>query len=74
MEVNYEKAKKLGRKFIAIFSDDDEFVPFEENSKLYKEKLGSEIILEHDKGHFDDDRGIKELPSDLSAILEIAGE
>lgn len=74
VEVNYEKAKKLGRKFVTIFSDDDEYVPFEENSKVYKEKLESEIILEHGRGHFDDDSGIKELPSALSAILEIAGK
>jgi len=74
VEVDYGKAKKLGKKFIAIFSDDDEFVPFEENSKFYKEKLGAEIILEHNKGHFDDDKGIKELPVALSAMLEIAGE
>ena len=73
VEVNYEKAKKLGGKFVSIFSDNDEFVPFEENSGVYKEKLGAKIILEHGKGHFDDDSGVKELPSALSAILEIAG-
>ncbi|MCR4275610.1 MAG: alpha/beta hydrolase [Candidatus Wolfebacteria bacterium] len=72
--IDYEKVKKIGRKFVAIFSDDDEYVPFEENSKTYKEKLGSEIILEHGKGHFSDDAGIKELPSALNSILEIANK
>jgi len=72
VEVNYEKTKKLGGKFVAIFSDNDEFVPFEENSKIYKKKLGAKIVLEHGKGHFDDDREIKELPSVLSAILGIS--
>ena len=72
MDVDYGKVKNLGGKFVAIFSDNDEFVPFEENSKIYKEKLGAKIVLEHGKGHFDDDREIKELLSALSAIIEIA--
>ncbi len=70
--IDYEKVKKIGRKFVAIFSDDDEYVPFEENSKTYKEKLGAEIILEHGKGHFGGDSEIKELPSALNSILEIS--
>ena len=41
---------------------------------LTKKPLWAKIIVEHQKGHFSGDDGIKELPSALEALLEIAGE
>ena len=35
-------------------------------------KVGAEIIVEHNKGHFSGSDGIKELPSLLDAVLKIA--
>lgn len=52
---------------IAIFSDNDPFVPLSEK-EIFVEKLGAEIIVEHNKGHFDLESGISELPSLLVAI------
>ncbi|MBI2643900.1 MAG: serine hydrolase family protein [Candidatus Wildermuthbacteria bacterium] len=72
MPIDWDRVKKVGNKFVAIFSDDDPFVALEENKATYEEKLGAKIIVEHNKGHFSDDAGVKELPSALAALLEIA--
>ncbi len=69
--INWEKVKKRTNKFVGIFSDNDPLVPFAD-SKIFKEKLGAEIIVEHNKGHFSGSDGIKELPSALEAILKIS--
>ncbi|MCH9029045.1 MAG: alpha/beta hydrolase [Bacteroidetes bacterium] len=69
--INFEKIKNTTKNFIAIFSDDDEYVP-PENQTTYKKELGAKIIVEHNKGHFGGDSGIKELPSALDAVLGIA--
>ncbi|MBI2547666.1 MAG: serine hydrolase family protein [Candidatus Aenigmarchaeota archaeon] len=55
-------------KSVAIFSDNDPFVPLD-NQDDFRKRLGSEIIVEHKKGHFDE---ILELPSALEAVLKIS--
>ena len=72
LKLAFEKIKKTSNKFIAIFSNNDEYVPFEENSRTYKEKLGAKIITETKKGHFGGEDNITELPSVLNALLEIS--
>lgn len=71
--VNFNKIKERANKIIAIFSDDDPDVDLE-NKELFEKHLGAKTIIEHKKGHFSDDAGVKELPSVLEAILKIAGE
>jgi len=53
---------------VAIFSDNDPFV-LPENQKSWKEKVGAEIIVEHNKGHFTESDGVVSLPSALEAVL-----
>ena len=57
-------------KSIAIFSDDDPWVPLD-NRDDFRDKLGSEIIIEHKQHHFSND--YKEVPIILQKVLEIAG-
>lgn len=68
-----KKIRQAVGRAIAIFSDNDPFV-VAENQKSWKELIGAKIILEHQRGHFSGDDNIKELPSVLEAVLEIAGE
>ncbi len=63
-----EKIKRTINQAVAIFSDNDPFV-LPENQKSWKEKVGAEIIVEHNKGHFSGSDGIKELPSARDAVL-----
>ena len=60
-------------KFIAIHSDNDPYVSLHYGD-LFKEKLGAEVIIEHNKKHFSGDEGITELPIVLNSILKIANE
>ncbi len=66
---DFEKIRNHSNNYVAIFSDDDPEVPFEENKNTYEAELGAKIILEHNKGHFTADEGVTELPSALNAIL-----
>jgi len=68
----FDKIRKTTKKFVAIFSDNDEFVPLEKNIETYRDKLGAKIIMEKGKGHFSDDDGVKELPIVLNKLLEMS--
>jgi len=71
--INWHGVKSHSNKFIGIFSDNDPLVPISD-AKIFESKLGAKIIIEHKKEHFSGSSGIKELPSALEAVLEIAGE
>ena len=49
--VDFKKARSHLSKSVAIFSDNDPFVPLD-NHDDFRDKLGSEIIIQHAKGHF----------------------
>lgn len=69
--LNDEKIRKAVNKAIAIFSDNDPFV-LPENQTSWKERVGAQIIVEHNKGHFnEEDPAVYELPSVLEAILKM---
>lgn len=69
--INFEKIKSHINKSIAIFSDNDPYVPLD-NQDDFRDKLGSKIIIEHQKGHFSGPtNGITELPIVLESILSI---
>ncbi|HEY4478931.1 MAG TPA: alpha/beta hydrolase [Candidatus Paceibacterota bacterium] len=69
--IDLDKVKKQIGKTIAVFSDNDPWVPLD-NRDEFENKLGSKIFIEHGKGHFS---GIAdscfELPIVLDSILEI---
>ena len=71
--LNWAKIKSHTNRFIGIFSDNDPLVPISD-AKIFEGSLGAKIITEHEKEHFSRSSGIKELPSALEAMLEIAGE
>ncbi|HEB46842.1 MAG TPA: hypothetical protein ENI22_00035, partial [Candidatus Pacearchaeota archaeon] len=69
--IYFDKIKRTTNNFVAIFSDDDPYVP-KKNVNTYKEKLGAKIIMEKGKGHFAGDDNIKELPIVLEELLRIS--
>lgn len=59
---------------IAVFSDNDPFVPLD-NADDFRDKLGSEVIIKKGMGHFSGKRdNIFELPIALESILKLAGQ
>ncbi len=75
LETPFDRAAARARlaKSIAIFSDNDRYVPLD-NSEAFVRDLGSKIVVERAGGHFTDDDGATELPAAFDAVLEIAGE
>lgn len=70
--INLEKVKTHLPQSIAIFSDNDPYVPLDNQDDL-RSKLGSEIIIEHQTGHFSGPSdGVTKLPVVLEAILKIS--
>lgn len=70
--IDFEKVKQATDNFVAIFSDNDPFVPLEENKKMFEEKLGAQVFVENSKGHFSGPTDkCMELPIVLEAVLAL---
>ena len=69
--IDFENVKNHTKNIVAVFSDNDEFVSLD-NVGLFKEKLGAKTIVEHNRGHFSQETGIKELPIVLEELLKMA--
>lgn len=65
-----KKARKHCEKFISIVSDDDSAVPLEKSREL-NELVWGEFILEHNKWHFCEEDGARELESVYDAVVDI---
>lgn len=68
--IDFEKVKQRTRKFFAVFSDNDEVVPFN-NKELFEQRLGAKTAVEHQKGHFSGSDGVNDLSGVLESILSI---
>ena len=64
--IDLAKVRSHLLKSIAIFSDDDPWVPIE-NQDDFRDKLGSEIVIEHGQGHFS---GVRDKAFELPVVLE----
>lgn len=69
--IDWEGIKTHCKRFVSIQSDNDPYDLAKYND-VFNEKLGAEIILEHNMRHFTDTDGITELPIVLQKLLEIS--
>lgn len=69
--INFRAVKEHLDKSVAIFSDNDPYVPISE-SKIFENELGSEIIIHPKRGHFTLEDGVSELHVALNEILKLA--
>ena len=69
--LDLQKVRSHLNKSIAIFSDNDPYVPLD-NQDDFRDKLGSKIIIQHKMGHFNEAAGITQLPIALKSVLEIS--
>lgn len=67
--IDFEKIKNTADKITAIFSDNDPFVPLDQE-EFFRNKFSAKTIIEHSKGHFSPSDDVFELPSALAAVLE----
>lgn len=68
---NFDKVKSHMRRNIAIFSDDDPFVPLD-NQDDFRDSLGSKVIIEHGMNHFNGASKCFELSVALESVLKLA--
>lgn len=71
--VNWDKIKNHCSKFVAIHSDNDQWVPIKHN-QLFVDKLNAKGVVEHNKYHFSGNDTVPtlKLPSALNAFLKIS--
>ena len=69
--LDLSRVRARSPKSIAIFSDNDPYVPLS-NQDDFKDTLGSEIITQHAMGHFSGSSGCFELPVVLESVLKLA--
>lgn len=65
--IDYEKIKGMA-KWTAVFSDDDPFVNYDDNYRIYRDKLNAEVILKKNQGHFSSEQGVDEIPFLLELV------
>lgn len=67
--IEYEKVKANITKSVAVLSDNDPYVPYEETKKEFETRLGSEVVTVHNAGHVTADDGFGPFPQ-LFEIFE----
>lgn len=74
-EINFEKIKQKTSTFIIILSDNDPYVDLKYGD-IFKEKLGADVIILNNKGHFsgpvDNEESCTSLPEVTRSILEMS--
>lgn len=58
--INFEKIKKHTNNFLAIFSNDDPYIPLSD-SELFTEELNAKIVIKHNEKHFNETKKINEI-------------
>ena len=71
--LDFEKAKQAAGKIVAIFSDNDPYVPLDQKD-FFSQKLGAETLVVPRQGHFTQDDGVTEFKVVLDKILEVSHE
>ncbi len=69
--LDFKKVKSHLLKSVALFSNDDPFVPLD-NQDDFRDKLGSEIIIQTRMGHFNSESGVFKLPIVLESVLKMS--
>lgn len=65
--IDFAAVKARTARTVAVFSDDDPFVPLAQK-ELFERELGARTIVEQGMGHFSRADGIREVPSVLRAV------
>ncbi len=61
-KIEVDGADRVYEGLPAAVRIDDPFVNYEDNFKVYRDKLGAEIIVKNKQGHFAGEQGVTEIP------------
>ena len=68
--MNFNKIKKIAKEILVYISSNEYYGCIEENSKVFKEKLGAKVIVEENIGHFTDDEGLEKLSKFVDKLMK----
>ena len=71
--IDFEKIKQHTNKFVLINSDNDPYVSLSD-TELFKDNLGTKIVMLKNMGHITGEDSITELPVVLEELLKMAGQ
>jgi predicted alpha/beta hydrolase family esterase len=60
ISIDYDEVKKHCDNFLAIFSDNDPYVPTSD-AELFQERIHAKILIKHKQGHFNETQEIREI-------------
>ena len=63
------KVRKAAGNCTVILSDNDPYIGVDRARAVFSATLNPKIIIEHGRGHFNEDDGVVELPSALAAVI-----
>jgi predicted alpha/beta hydrolase family esterase len=66
--IDFDKVKKITKSIVAIFSDNDIYVPLDQVD-YFKEKLGAITYVEHNQGHFTISDDFRKLQTDFKELI-----
>lgn len=66
--INFEQVKEVCPKMYAFLSSDEPYGCIDENKAVYEEKLGAQVTVLPEKGHFTTEDGVTEIPEILSLL------
>ena len=69
--IDFKKVKAAANRILAVFSDNDPFVPLSDKD-IFEKELRAETFVEKGKGHLEGEEASGELPIALTCVLEAA--
>lgn len=69
-KINFIKIKNKAKRYIAIHSDNDPYVPLK-HGQIFKEKLGAKLIVKKNMGHFS---GVVDNEESCTSLPEVSLE
>ena len=66
--INFEEIRQKIQNLTVFLSDNEPYGCVEENTNIFKEKLGAKVIILEKKGHFTQEDGVTQIPEILKEI------
>ncbi|HRY31050.1 MAG TPA: alpha/beta hydrolase [Candidatus Paceibacterota bacterium] len=66
--IDFDVVKKRVGKVITIFSDNDPYVPLDQ-ADFFKDKLGAQVFIEKEQGHFTESDNFEKLQTETNLLL-----
>lgn len=66
--IDFSAIQEKAKSITVFLSDNDQYVPLQENKNLFEQKLNAKVVIVRNKGHFTAEDGITTLPEILQIV------